>query len=74
MASFYLFAIMRLSRSYAVDRYQLARDFSLEMFERTILKCEDVAELQNMCIKLHATVQSQRHVYEAMLKDFKQLP
>ena len=69
MASFYLSAIMRLSRSFAVDRYALSRHFNLELFERTILQCTDVAELQNMCIKLHASVHSQRVVYEALLRD-----
>ena len=69
MASFYLFAIMRLSRVTAVDRYALSRHFNLELFERTILQCHDVAELQNMCIKLHSSVHAQRAVYEAMLKD-----
>ena len=57
-----------------MDRYQLSKSFNLELFERTILQCTDVAELQNMCIKLHSTVHSQRCVYEAMLRDFKQLP
>ena len=52
-----------------MDRYQLARNFSLELFERTILGCNNVAELQNMCIKLHASVHAQRQVYEMMLRD-----
>ena len=52
-----------------MDRYQLARNFSLELFERTILSCNNVAELQNMCIKLHASVHAQRQVYEMMLRD-----
>jgi len=57
-----------------MDRYELARSFSLEKFERAILGCRDVAELQNLCIKLHSTVQSQRTVYESMLRDFGKLP
>ena len=56
-----------------MDRYQLAREFSLAQFERTIMSCTDVAELQNLAIKLHSTVQNQRQVYEAMLKDFAKL-
>ena len=57
-----------------MDRYELARSFSLERFERAVLSCRDVAELQNLCIKLQATVQGQRSVYEAMLRDFGKLP
>ena len=52
-----------------MDRYQLARDFNLNAFERQVLGCHDVAELQNLCIKLNATISAQQQVYESLLRD-----
>ena len=51
------------------DRYKLSREFSLELFERTVLHCTDVAELQNLAIKLRSQVHSQQLIYERLLKD-----
>ena len=51
------------------DRYTLSREFSLELFERTVLHCTDVAELQNLAIKLRSQVHSQQLIYERLLKD-----
>ena len=51
------------------DRYKLSREFSLELFERTVLLCTDVAELQNLAIKLRSQVHSQQLIYERLLKD-----
>ena len=51
------------------DRYKLSREFSLELFERTGLHCTDVAELQNLAIKLRSQVHSQQLIYERLLKD-----
>ena len=52
-----------------MDRYQLARDFNLNAFERQVLACHDVAELQNLCIKLNSTISCQQQVYESLLRD-----
>ena len=52
-----------------MDRYQLTRDFNLNAFERQVLGCNDVAELQNLCIKLNATISSMQQVYESLLRD-----
>ena len=51
------------------DRYLLSKEFSLELFERTILGCTDVAELQNIAIKLRSQVHSQQMIYEQLLRD-----
>ena len=47
----------------------LTREFSLELFERSVLSCTDVAELQNMCIKLRSQIHSQQLVYESLLRE-----
>ena len=52
-----------------MDRYQLAKAFNLNAFERQVLACNDVAELQNLCIKLNATIHCQQQVYESLLRD-----
>ena len=74
MALFYLFGIMRLSRSYVVDRYELAREFELAKFECMIMRCEDLYEVQALCIKLFSQTLSQRKVYESLLRDLGKLP
>ena len=51
------------------DRYLLSREFNLELFEREILNCTDVHELQNIAIKLRSQVHSQQMIYERLLKD-----
>ena len=51
------------------DRYLLSREFNLELFEREVLHCTNVAELQNLAIKLRSQVHSQQLVYEQLLKD-----
>ena len=33
------------------DRYGLSREFSLRQFEMQIMKCEDLYQLQEMCIQ-----------------------
>lgn len=51
------------------DRYLLSKEFSLELFEREVLHCTNVAELQNLAIKLRSQIHSQQLVYERLLKD-----
>ena len=48
---------------------QLTREFNLELFEREILDCTDVHELQNIAIKLRSQVHSQQMIYERLLRD-----
>ena len=51
------------------DRYLLSREFNLELFEREVLDCTDVFELQNLAIKLRSQIHSQQLVYERLLRD-----
>ena len=51
------------------DRYLLSREFNLELFEREVLFCTDVSELQNLCIKLRSQIHSQQLIYEQLLRD-----
>lgn len=48
---------------------QLTREFNLELFEREILDCTDVPELQNIAIKLRSQLHSQQMIYEALLTE-----
>ena len=52
-----------------MDRYSLAKAFQVNAFERQVLACNDIAELQNLCIKLNATIYSQQQIYESLLRD-----
>tara|TARA_B100001063_G_C16749632_1_gene549512 strand:- start:479 stop:658 length:180 start_codon:yes stop_codon:yes gene_type:complete len=52
-----------------VDRYQLTRSFTLEQFDRTIHRCEDVTALQEMCVRLFSQNMAHRSLYEQMLKE-----
>ena len=51
------------------ERNLLTREFSLELFDRSVLAITDVAELQNMCIRLRAQLHSQELVYESLLRE-----
>ena len=48
---------------------QLTREFNLELFEREILDCTDVPELQNIAIRLRSQMHSMQLIYERLLKD-----
>ena len=56
------------------DRYTLAREFELQKFEMQIMRCTDLYELQEMCIRLFAQTKSQQRVYESLLRDLGKLP
>ena len=56
------------------DRYQLAREFEIQKFEMTVMKCDDLYSLQELCVKLFAQTVMQRRVYEDMLRDVGRLP
>ena len=51
------------------NRDLLMREFNLELFEREVLECTDVAELQNLAIKLRSQIHSQQLVYEQIIKE-----
>ena len=56
------------------DRYALAREFELQKFEMTVMQCNDLYELQELCVRLFAQTKAQQRVYESMLRDFGKLP
>ena len=47
----------------------LEQEFELQKFERTIMGCDDVYALQELCVRLFSMGQAQRVTYEALLKD-----
>ena len=56
------------------DRYGLAREFELRKFEMTVMKMDDVYQLQELCIRLFAQGKAREQVYESMLHDLRGLP
>ena len=56
------------------DRYQMAREFELAKFERTIMACEDLYTVQEIAVKLFSQTLAQRRVYESMLRDLNRIP
>tara|TARA_R100001463_G_scaffold86374_2_gene141267 strand:+ start:14537 stop:14713 length:177 start_codon:yes stop_codon:yes gene_type:complete len=48
---------------------QFSSKFSLELFDRTVHKCEDVKTLQSLCVELYSQMQGHRMMYEQMIKD-----
>ena len=64
-----------LSCSFLVtDRYALAKEFELRKFEMTVMKMEDLYQLQELAIRLFAQTKAQQRVYESMLRDMGKLP
>ena len=51
------------------DRYRLAAEFSLAVFERQVAKIDDVKELRRMIVRLQSTVIHQQKLYEALLNN-----
>ena len=47
----------------------LEQEFELQKFERTVMGCDDVYALQELCVRLFSMGQAQRKVYESLLKD-----
>ena len=50
-----------------LDRYQLAGEFNLAVFERQVANVDDVKTLRRLAVRLHATVQHQQKLYEALI-------
>ena len=53
------------------DRYRLASEFNLAVFERMVAKIEDAKELRRLAIRLHATVLHQQKAYEFLINGRK---
>ena len=56
------------------DRYALAKEFELRKFEMTVMKMDDLYQLQELAIRLFAQTKAQQRVYESLLKDVGRLP
>ena len=52
----------------AMDRYQMAEDFQLHVFERQISTVTDVKELRRLAVRLHSTILHQQKLYEALMQ------
>ena len=52
----------------AVDRYQMAEEFNLAVFERQISNIDDPKELRRLAVRLHATILHQQKLYEALMQ------
>ena len=50
-----------------LDRYQLAGEFNLAVFERQVANVDDVKALRRLAVRLHATVLHQQKLYEALI-------
>ena len=50
-----------------VDRYKLANQFQLHVFERQVANVTDVKELRRLAVRLHATILHQQELYEALI-------
>lgn len=49
------------------DRYRLASEFNLAVFERLVGKIEDTKELRRLAVRLHSTLIHRQKVYESMI-------
>jgi hypothetical protein len=53
------------------DRYRLASEFNLAVFERMVAKIEDAKELRRLAVRLHATILHQQKAYEFLINGRK---
>ena len=51
----------------SLDRYQMAEEFQLNVFERQIANVNDVKELRRLAVRLHSTIMHQQKLYEALI-------
>jgi hypothetical protein len=56
------------------DRYALAKEFELRKFEMTVMRMQDIYQLQELCVRLYAQTKAQQQVYESLLRDTRGLP
>ena len=52
----------------SLDRYQMAEEFQLNVFERQIANVNDVKELRRLAVRLQATIMHQQKLYEALMQ------
>ena len=50
------------------DRFEMATEFNLHVFERQIGNIDDVKELRRLAVRLHATILHQQKLYEALMQ------
>ena len=50
-----------------LDRYQLASEFGLAVFERQLANIDDVKALRRLAVRLHATCLHQQKLYESLI-------
>ena len=53
----------------ALDRYRLATNFQLHVFERQVSNIDDIKELRRLSVRLHSTILHQQKLYEALIKE-----
>ena len=51
----------------SLDRYQMATEFQLHVFEREVANITDIKELRRVAIRLKATTIHQEKLYEALM-------
>ena len=50
------------------DRFEMATEFNLHVFERQIGNIDDVKELRRLAVRLRATILHQQKLYEALMQ------
>ena len=50
------------------DRFEMASEFNLHVFERQVGNIEDVKELRRLAVRLHATILHQQKLYEMLME------
>ena len=51
-----------------LDRYKLANQFQLHVFERQVANVTDIKELRRLAVRLHATILHQQKLYEMLME------
>ncbi len=49
------------------DRFEMATEFNLQVFERQVSHIEDPKELRRLAVRLHSTIVHQQKLYEALI-------
>ena len=50
------------------DRFEMATEFNLHVFERHVGNIDDPKELRRLAVRLHSTILHQQKLYEALMK------
>ena len=51
------------------DRYQMASEFNLQVFERQVGNIDDPKELRRLAVRLHSTILHQQKLYEMLMQE-----